>query len=101
MVITMPPLNSVRSAHSATALPVAPAENGTSADLVPPHAPLEDVRRAARGCKACDLWKSGTQTVFGEGSPNATIMRVGEQPGDQEDRKGHPFVGPAGRILDE
>src|SRR6201993_745375 len=58
------------------------------------------LRDAARDCKACDLWKTGTQTVFGEGSSKAQIMFVGEQPGDQEDVAGHPFVGPAGRLLD-
>ena len=55
----------------------------------------------AAGCQACDLWAGGTQTVFGEGAVPAPIMVVGEQPGDQEDRAGHPFVGPAGRVLDE
>src|ERR1700756_2300953 len=61
---------------------------------------LEVLRREARNCKACDLWKNATQTVFGEGAARVTIMLVGEQPGDQEDRVGHPFVGPAGGILD-
>src|SRR6266576_5159290 len=60
---------------------------------------LAELRRAAADCKACDLWKTGTQTVFGEGASKARIMLVGEQPGDQEDRAGHPFVGPAGKIL--
>ena len=55
----------------------------------------------ASGCRACPLWKTGTQTVFGEGSTRAKVMFVGEQPGDQEDRAGRPFVGPAGRLLDE
>lgn len=55
----------------------------------------------AAGCRACDLWANATRTVFGEGSLPAPIMLVGEQPGDQEDRAGHPFVGPAGRVLDE
>ena len=55
----------------------------------------------ASGCRACDLWASATQTVFGEGAVPAPIMLVGEQPGDQEDRAGRPFVGPAGRVLDE
>ncbi len=59
------------------------------------------LREAARDCRACDLWKTGTQTVFGEGSAKPQIMFVGEQPGDQEDRQGHPFVGPAGRLLNE
>jgi DNA polymerase len=62
---------------------------------------LSRLREAAAGCKACDLWKRGTQTVFGEGSPRAKIMLVGEQPGNEEDLAGHPFVGPAGRLLDE
>jgi uracil-DNA glycosylase len=57
------------------------------------------LRAAAAGCKACDLWKTGTQTVFGEGSPKARFMFVGEQPGNQEDCAGHPFVGPAGKSL--
>jgi DNA polymerase len=63
--------------------------------------PLEEVRIAAAACKACDLWKSGTQTVFGEGAESAELMLVGEQPGDKEDLAGRPFVGPAGRILDQ
>ncbi|HWF14341.1 MAG TPA: UdgX family uracil-DNA binding protein, partial [Candidatus Acidoferrales bacterium] len=54
----------------------------------------------AKNCKACDLWKHATQTVFGEGSPKAKIMMIGEQPGDQEDKEGRPFVGPAGKLLD-
>jgi uracil-DNA glycosylase family protein len=62
---------------------------------------LDEVRAAAAGCKACDLWKSGTQTVFGEGSESAELMLVGEQPGDKEDLAGRPFVGPAGRVLDQ
>src|SRR6266550_582734 len=61
---------------------------------------LTGVRRAAAGCQACDLWKNATQTVFGEGATSARIMFVGEQPGDKEDLAGHPFVGPAGRLLD-
>lgn len=61
---------------------------------------LSEIRQAAAVCKACDLWKNATQTVFGEGNPGATFMMVGEQPGDSEDRKGRPFVGPAGRLLD-
>jgi len=68
---------------------------------VPEQRDLESLRAAAGGCQACDLWKTGTQTVFGEGSSDAVIMLVGEQPGDQEDKQGRPFVGPAGRVLDE
>jgi uracil-DNA glycosylase len=59
------------------------------------------VREAAAGCRACDLWKRATQTVFGAGPVPARLMLVGEQPGDREDLDGQPFVGPAGRILDE
>ena len=61
---------------------------------------LTTLREAARSCQACPLWKRGTQTVFGEGSVHARVVLVGEQPGDAEDREGHPFVGPAGRLLD-
>ena len=59
------------------------------------------VRAAGRACQACDLYKLGTQTVFGEGAQKAALMLVGEQPGDQEDLSGHPFVGPAGKLLDK
>ncbi|MFB4312110.1 UdgX family uracil-DNA binding protein [Actinomadura sp. GTD37] len=61
---------------------------------------LDALRRAAAGCRGCGLYANATQTVFGEGSAGGRIVLVGEQPGDQEDRKGHPFVGPAGRVLD-
>jgi uracil-DNA glycosylase len=73
----------------------------TAAPLVPESPTLPKLREAAAGCKACDLWKTGTQTVFGEGTRNAEIVFVGEQPGDKEDLAGRPFVGPAGRVLDE
>jgi uracil-DNA glycosylase len=66
---------------------------------VPAGATLDQLRAAAAHCRACDLWKTGTQTVFGEGSVLAKVMFVGEQPGDREDLAGHPFVGPAGRLL--
>ena len=68
--------------------------------LLPERPTLEGVRAVAAGCKACDLYKRGTQTVFGEGPKRAEIMLVGEQPGDAEDLAGHPFVGPAGKLLD-
>jgi uracil-DNA glycosylase len=71
----------------------------SAAPLVPTGATLEVVREAARTCKACHLWQCGTQTVFGEGSDQARLMLVGEQPGDKEDLEGRPFVGPAGKIL--
>ena len=61
---------------------------------------LDGLRTAAAGCRACELWEPATQTVFGEGPPTARIVLVGEQPGDQEDRQGEPFVGPAGKLLD-
>ena len=64
------------------------------------QAALAELRRAAAGCTDCELYREGTQTVFGEGPAAARFMFVGEQPGDHEDREGHPFVGPAGRILD-
>lgn len=71
------------------------------ADLLPDRPTLERVRAAAKDCRACDLWKRATQTVFGEGARDAAVMFVGEQPGDQEDLTGHPFVGPAGKLLDK
>jgi len=70
-------------------------------ELIPNRATLRDLQEAAKQCRACDLWKNATQTVFGEGSTKADIMLIGEQPGDQEDRSGHPFVGPAGKLLDQ
>lgn len=69
-------------------------------DLIPDEPTIESVRTAARGCRACGLYKRGTQTVFGEGPRRAAIVLVGEQPGDAEDLAGHPFVGPAGKLLD-
>src|ERR1043165_2113983 len=66
----------------------------------PPKLTLPAVREAARGCRACPLWKTGTQTVFGEGSIGARALFIGEQPGNDEDVRGQPFVGPAGRVLD-
>ncbi|MGZ4872658.1 MAG: uracil-DNA glycosylase family protein, partial [Candidatus Angelobacter sp.] len=68
---------------------------------IPDKPTLPALRAAAAGCKACDLWKLGTQTVFGEGSETALVMMVGEQPGDKEDLQGRPFVGPAGVVLDK
>jgi DNA polymerase len=71
------------------------------AQLLPDDRSLDALKEAAAGCRACDLWQKGTQTVFGEGPPQARVVMVGEQPGDQEDRAGKPFVGPAGQILDQ
>src|SRR5579884_2433902 len=72
----------------------------TAAEYVPPAPTLPKLRDAAAGCRGCDLWRRGTQTVFGEGARDAQVMFVGEQPGDQEDKAGRPFVGPAGQLLD-
>jgi len=68
---------------------------------VPADVDLDGLRRAAADCRACELWEPATQTVFGEGPQTARVVFVGEQPGDQEDRTGEPFVGPAGRLLDK
>ncbi len=72
-----------------------------SGKLIPEHASLAELQETAKSCRACDLWRQATQTVFGEGGAGATMMLVGEQPGDQEDLQGKPFVGPAGKLLDE
>jgi DNA polymerase len=73
----------------------------TAAPLIPARPSLSVLREVAAGCRACPLWERGTQTVFGQGSARARVVLVGEQPGDAEDKAGHPFVGPAGRVLDE
>jgi uracil-DNA glycosylase family protein len=72
----------------------------TAERFVPRDSTLPELRAAAAGCQGCELWKLGTHTVFGEGPPDASVMLVGEQPGDEEDREGRPFVGRAGKILD-
>lgn len=76
-------------------------QNGSAADFLPEQLSLSALREAAAGCKGCHLWQVGTQTVFGAGAREAEVMFVGEQPGDYEDRAGKPFVGPAGRLLDD
>src|SRR5437588_8206860 len=73
----------------------------SAADFLPEKLSLKLLREAAAGCEGCDLYKHATQTVFGEGPRDAQIVLVGEVPGDQEDKQGKPFVGPAGRLLDE
>ena len=73
----------------------------SAADLVPPRPTLPRLREAAAGCRACPLWERGTQIVFGEGAARSAVMFVGEQPGDKEDLAGQPFVGPAGKLLDD
>lgn len=70
-------------------------------DLIPEHVTLSLLKKAAADCKACHLWKLGTQTVFGEGRRRAKVMLIGEQPGNEEDLTGKPFVGPAGRLLND
>jgi len=72
-----------------------------AAALIPQAPTLPRLRAAAAGCRACELWKRGTQTVFGEGPADARVMLVGEQPGNEEDFAGRPFVGPAGKLLDK
>jgi uracil-DNA glycosylase family protein len=76
-------------------------EHESAAALLPSRLSLKGLQEAASGCRACPLWRGGTQTVFGEGRVGARVMLVGEQPGDREDLEGHPFVGPAGRVLDQ
>jgi uracil-DNA glycosylase len=78
--------------------PLAVDEAG-AAPYVPDTDDLVALARAANGCEGCPLFANATRAVFGEGPPHAPILLVGEQPGDQEDRQGHPFVGPAGRVL--
>jgi DNA polymerase len=73
----------------------------TAADFLPEHRSLPELRDAARSCRGCPIFERATQTVFGEGPPRARVVMVGEQPGDEEDLGGRPFVGPAGRLLDD
>jgi uracil-DNA glycosylase len=77
-----------------------PADEAAT-ELIPQNADLPVLRQYAAKCQACDLWEKGTQTVFGEGNRSARVMFVGEQPGSDEDIAGKPFVGPAGRLLDD
>jgi uracil-DNA glycosylase len=82
-------------------MPLTGEEAGSAVDLIPERPTLKSLREAAADCRACPLWEDATQTVFGEGLKRARVMLVGEQPGDREDIEGRPFVGPAGRILDQ
>src|SRR5438552_14499876 len=75
--------------------------NSSAEEFFPDKLTLRSLREAAADCQACDLWERGTQTVFGEGPRRAAVLFVGEQPGNEEDLTGKPFVGPAGRLLDE
>jgi uracil-DNA glycosylase len=76
-------------------------EPWTAAPFLPVRRSLKALRTAAAGCRGCPLWRLGTQTVFGEGPARARVVMVGEQPGDREDIEGRPFVGPAGKLLDQ
>ena len=78
-----------------------PNKHGSAADFLPAERDLDSLQRAAQGCRGCDLYRDATQTVFGEGRREARLMLVGEMPGNDEDLAGTPFVGPAGRVLDE
>ncbi len=82
-------------------LAVVVKELETAAPLIPPRPTIPKLQAVAAECKACHLWKNATQTVFGEGKSTSPVMFIGEQPGDKEDLSGHPFVGPAGVLLDE
>jgi uracil-DNA glycosylase len=82
-------------------MPNVETESRSAAPLVPDRPTLPKLRAAAATCRACPLWKTGTQTVFGEGGRHAKVIFVGEQPGDREDLEGKPFVGPAGKLLDK
>lgn len=78
-----------------------PVDRKNATELAPTLSSLKQLRIAASTCQACDLWRNATQTVFGEGAHSASVLLIGEQPGDKEDLLGHPFVGPAGKLLDE
>jgi uracil-DNA glycosylase len=82
-------------------LPLTGEETGGAEALIPERRTLKSLREAAAHCTACPLHETGTQTVFGEGLKRARLMLIGEQPGDREDIEGHPFVGPAGKVLDK
>jgi len=82
-------------------MPKRKAAQSSAVDLIPPRPTLSSLKNAAADCRACDLWKKGTQTVFGAGARRVKVMFVGEQPGNEEDLSGKPFVGPAGRLLDK
>src|SRR5438270_1658860 len=76
------------------------ANTRSAADYIPPRPTLRACREAVQKCRGCDLYRDATQAVFGEGPPSARVMFIGEQPGNDEDLQGRPFVGPAGKLLD-
>lgn len=100
----VPPLKAIDQINAnqmkAKRSPIKPGCADPDLPVIPPTDSISHLRKEARDCRACDLWRNATQTVFGEGASKAQIMLVGEQPGDQEDLAGHPFVGPAGKLLD-
>jgi DNA polymerase len=84
------------------AKPTKDSDTASATGIVPPGGSISELTKVAKACKACDLWKTATQTVFGEGGgPSPKLMLVGEQPGNSEDLAGSPFVGPAGKLLDQ
>jgi DNA polymerase len=89
-----------RKSRGARRPPAETGVTGSAADFLPAAPTLPKLRTAAARCRGCHLWRLGTQTVFGEGKSGARVLIVGEQPGDQEDRAGRPFVGPSGKLLD-
>ena len=97
-----PPLEGFLSSASGHRGGMARAQpDNSAAEFLPEEITLPALREAGAGCKGCHRWQLGTQTVFGEGPVSAPVMLVGEQPGDQEDKAGRPFVGPAGGLLDK
>src|SRR4051812_12060584 len=96
----VPSIAAASAAAISRSMPMSKRPPTSAADFVPDRPSLKTARDASKSCRGCDLWKLGTQTVFGEGARSATLMLIGEQPGDAEDVSGHPFVGPAGKLLD-
>jgi uracil-DNA glycosylase len=80
---------------------MAKQSDSSAEELIPDKPTVPSLQKAAVDCKACDLWENATQTVFGEGASRAKVFLIGEQPGNDEDLQGHPFVGPAGKLLDQ
>lgn len=93
------PVKSVTASRAIELQP--PSEFSSASDYFPPKRSLSGYREASKYCRACDLWRTGTQTVFGEGKATAEVVLVGEQPGNDEDLAGRPFVGPAGKMLSQ
>jgi uracil-DNA glycosylase family protein len=96
----VPPKPTSRTTKSSRSAAASSSSKNSSAPPLLLAKSIDDARARAKNCEACDLYKRATQTVFGEGARKPRILFVGEQPGDQEDRQGHPFVGPAGKLLD-